>query len=251
MATWNPPSDANLAAGKPATQDRIRAIRDLSPALAERAAGSPWVNEAGAQVFLTTAGPSIWAVPDGVYRILVTMIGGGGAGAGVDVQTDLGGGGGGAGATRIVLIEVTPGQSWGYTVGAGGAGSASQDADDGDDTVFGTYTIGGGGGANDDDGGDGGFGSFFGSTLLIKGARGGNGIITGLVPPNDVIISGAGGDSSYGPGAPPVGTDNIFNRAVGLPGRGYGSGGSGGAKTADIDNGFGGDGADGAILIRY
>lgn len=83
-------------------------------AFAQRDVAQPWLNGIGAIERLTGSGN--WTVPDGVYRVKVTMVGAGGGGA--------------------------------YRTGGG----ANTNGSNGGDTTFGSNTVGGGGGATVGDG---------------------------------------------------------------------------------------------------
>ena len=153
MATWTNISDTVLEPGKPARSIDALALRDNPIAIAERAAGAPWQN-IGNVTTLTSSGT--WTVPAGVYRIIVTCVGGGQGGGIFDESNSRSGanggntvfsgitasggsgnvmtgwvssnGGRGRGANgmggKIVRqsIAVNPNQSISYIIGAGGAG---------------------------------------------------------------------------------------------------------------------------------
>lgn len=99
-----------------------------------------------------------WIVPDNVYRIKVTAIGGGGGGdiscgpmLGYFAVFD----GGRAGTMSTKTIDVTPGQSFNLTVGAGGSVTIPSTfqfgdyvASNGGDTSFGTNLVVAQGGSN-------------------------------------------------------------------------------------------------------
>lgn len=123
---WDPPSDADLGVGKPGKPSHARRIRDLFPALAERATGSPWVNGLGAY-FQQNYIPSLiglWTVPAGVELVEITIVGGGGCGgAGENITSPAGarpGGGGGAGSHGTAVVRVRPGDVLEVRIGAGG-----------------------------------------------------------------------------------------------------------------------------------
>ena len=152
MATWTDITDAALEPGKPARSIDALALRDNPIAIAERSANAPWQN-IGNVTTLTSSGT--WTVPAGVYRIIVTCIGGGQGGGVFDDSNSIPGknggntifggitasggngntmsgwvsanGGRGRGANgmggQIIkrLIAVTPNQVISYTVGGGGA----------------------------------------------------------------------------------------------------------------------------------
>ena len=211
MAMWDPPADADLARGKPGKPSHARAIRDLSIALAERVPGSPWINGVGFERTFTGFGSilgggerslvGIWQVPDGVYKIAVTLVGGGGAGGDGEYATGSGttprkwcGGGGGAGAVLQRVLDVLPEQIYSITIGAGGKPLASGN---GSETIFGELAVAGGSSGKDGAsgvlGGAGG-GAFAGLTPTIFGANGNDSI--------GRIKSGSGARSFFGGGAP-------------------------------------------------
>ena len=66
-------------------------------------------------------------VPSGMFRMTVTLFGGGGGGGGGATRNGGAGGGGGAGLLVTTSVNVTPGQTFTLTVGAGGAGGAAMD----------------------------------------------------------------------------------------------------------------------------
>jgi hypothetical protein len=153
MATWTNISDTVLEPGKPARSIDALALRDNPIAIAERTAGAPWQN-IGNVTTLTSSGT--WTVPAGVYRIIVTCIGGGQGGGVFDESNSIPGknggntifggitasggkgdtmsgwascnGGRGRGANgmggQIIKqsLAVTPNQTISYTIGGGGAG---------------------------------------------------------------------------------------------------------------------------------
>ena len=284
MATWAPPSDATLAVDKPLTQDKIRAIRDLPTALAERASGAPWVNEFGTvdvfpRFLYSGNNPDLvdeWIVPDGVYTALVTLVGGGGMGGTVTTPGTGARAGGGAGAAKIVRIDVVPGQVWSIIVGAGGSNppdsTINQSIDDyetgdGGRTTFGIYTAAGGkhGGVGSAvEYGAGGNETSDGGTPTIKGGDGRPTIPNEYYDSNPTLLysrtlSGDGGDSIFGPGAPGVDQGDglapqqsavidSLTRLIDIPG----AGGSGSANGTTISTAYvGGKGAHGAVVVRY
>lgn len=278
MVAWNPPSDALLATGKPGRPSHARAIRDLTAALSERASGSPWLNGIGAmEIFqrgfgvIHGAPPEIagerrlvgsWTVPNDVYRIHLTIIGGGGRGGEGQAPT-ADGGGGGAGAVNIIVLDVTPGEVHTMILGAGGFPTSihpdvntsldSYAIGDGARTTFGTRTAAGGKrGQDGPGGGDGGAGGNLvdGQVPTSPGGAGGPGLLIDTFS-LDESRSGRGGSSYLGGGAPgrfdvgaghDAGAVILGESWVGVPGTG-GGGGRG--------NENGGRGCHGAIILRY
>lgn len=132
-----------ITGGLSSGQTPILAMRVMQNA----AEWSPWqfcsTNEhapfRGTQVF-KTAGVFTWAVPVGVKKAWVTVIGGGGGGGRAGVS-GAGSGGGGGGGLAQELVDLSGVTSVTVTVGAGGAG-ATVDAgvgETGATSSFGTY----------------------------------------------------------------------------------------------------------------
>ena len=199
---------------------------------------------------LSTVGSGTWVVPNGVYRIKVTAIGGGGGGGGSGTD-NRGGTGGGGGGTSMNIIDTFPGTSYPYTVGAGGAGATAgnNDGSNGSASSFNTTIIGGGGGggrsANQDFLIGGLPGQPSGGLMQWVGEYGGD-VYTNT-------HSGRGGDSglSYGFGGQGQ-TWRTTTGTGGAPfevGRPFGGGGSGGYRFTT--NSSGSAGASGAVIIEY
>jgi len=146
----------------------------------------------------TTGTSQVWRVPAGVYKVRVTVTGGGANGAPngtIGCCFSYGGAGGAAGATAIKVLSVTPGNTLIYTVG--GAAAVSQ-------VSSGTQVI-----------------------TTIQGAASG-GAATG----GDVNLTGGSGGGQSGNGGGGGGSGASFWGSGGA----YGSGGSGGsgAGTAGV-----------------
>jgi hypothetical protein len=165
-----------------------------------------------------TSGSGNWTVPADVYRIRVTCVGGGGGGRQGNTTTFAGGGGGGTNISLAIgdVLDVSPGQSIAYSVGAGGAANT-----DGNDTTFTGATTGGKG---------------YTPTLIGIGGLGATGGAGSAGSPGNTTIGGAGG------GAGGYGGSGAGNGGAG----GYGGGGGGGGLT-----GAGGAGGSGIIIIEY
>lgn len=198
-----------------------------------------------------------WTVPCGVTSITVVVhgAGGGGGGGGGGSNGGLfntrGGGGAGGGGYTTTTINVTPGTTFNYSIGAGGCGgsngsdgSSGGNGNAGGNSSFtGTDAGGnavnllanggargtGGSGTNGSTGSGGSGGSASGGTTNLTGSSGNNG-------------SGGNGGSG-GAGAGPTGGAGGPN--TNNPGSIYGGGGAGGGDSA------GGRGAAGGILITY
>lgn len=125
----------------------------------------------------------------------ITLKGGGGGGGGAQTDRYATGGGGGEGGTIIFYATLTKGQSYAYTIGAGGAAGANGadnlsaiNGDTGGTSTFVvgdvTYSVTGGeGGTRRYSSGRGGLGGRVktpnnNNIYLIPGARGGNGVAT-------------------------------------------------------------------------
>lgn len=138
------------------------------------------------------AGPS-GTVPTGATIAMITVIGGGGGGGGSD-SCCMGGGGGGSGFILQVQVTVTAGQTYSFTVGAGGPpggvnvagtdGGYSYVTLNGNQVAFAAGGKGGGyGGQRSGFGGDGGDGYY-------GGGAGGGG--------NSLEAGGNGGQGGFG-----------------------------------------------------
>lgn len=184
------------------------------------------------EIVRLTSGSGSWTVPDDVYRIRVTCVGGGGGG-GSGYDTYCAGGGGGTVISPAIgeFIDVVPGESIAYSVGAGGAGATATTGTivvggTGGNTTFTGATTGQGGAGGGLTGGDGGAGNAA-AAGNCPGHSGGSG-------------GGAGGKGGRG-GSP--------NGSAGA----YGGGGGGGYQNliGSGAGGNGGDGGSGIILIEY
>jgi len=170
---------------------------DTNPvSIAQRGTGAPWLNGVGAIEAITT-GSGNWTVPDGVYRIKVTAVGGGGGGGhggGGSSGTSGGnttfgaltanGGAGGSGAGGTASGGTASGGEINFSGGTGGAGGIQ--------TIAGSSMFGNGGGY-----GAGGFGI----TSGCGGGGGGASIDVLSVEPGDLIayaVGAAGGGASPG-----------------------------------------------------
>lgn len=106
------------------------------------------------RMFFSQTSGSYTAPATGVYRI--TLKGGGGGGGGLDTAYNAAGTGGGEGCTVVAYMTLTNGQSYLYTIGAGGtagttgAGTQSGGGNGGTSTFNGISATGGLGGAKSD-----------------------------------------------------------------------------------------------------
>lgn len=242
-------------------------------------------------VILTSADTSPWDVPstwddtNNTIEVVGGGAGGGGGGTGGG-QSPAGGGGGGAYAT-ISNLDLTPGGTVTFDVGAaGGGGSGAADGSVGGDTSFNGSTgncsaqsicgEGGDGGKSGPNGGGSGAGgtttNSIGTTKRVGGAGaatpgsvgGGGGGAAG-----DAAVGGAGSSSAGGAGGGSGSASGGAENTVGTNGTewttaGSGGGGGGGNKAdgaAGGTDGAGGGGADngktagtgteGVIIITY
>ncbi|MFG0460799.1 glycine-rich domain-containing protein [Pseudomonas sp. yb_1] len=180
------------------------------------------------------AGVSAWAVPAGVKKALVTVIGAGGGGGFSAAASGLGSAGGGGGGLSQRLVDLTGVTSVSVTVGAGGAGApvAGNTGSTGGTSSFGAYlsaTGGLGGGGNNSNGNAPGSGG--------RGSGGDHNTSLGVGSPNYGVFGGAGG----GPGPRSTQSGVAGNNAIDA-----GGGGSG----AYVGN-AGGNGADGCVIIQW
>lgn len=225
---------------------------------------SPGQTPVGTQaVVFNTAGSNLWVCPQGVTQVFVSVTGAGGSGATGGTFTN--GSGGGGGESCGAYLNVTPGNSYAYTVGAGGA-AVSGNAVNGQGGGFssfagdnGTLTANGGQGGQSASSGHGGIGGY-GETSSLLGFveyQGGNG--GGASP-----YSGGGGSSAgtaadgnngdgYGdPGYAPTGGGNggagSGPNASANGQAGQSPGGGGGGTYGETTSGRG---ASGQVTIMY
>jgi hypothetical protein len=210
------------------------------------------------QTFLTSG--TSYNTPAGCTYIEATVIGSGGGGGGANGATFNPFGGGGGGGGGLVTCLMFPG-SYTYSIGDGGIGGSGSnfagatDGSNGGTTTFSggstplTITIVGGGGGlagqqtlTNTDGGSGGFQSAAPTNAFTCTGSGGGGGFRADFGASVQLLSGAGGSSPFGGGAPG------FSRAAatsGISGKGFGGGGSGGGLSSAGGNGF-----KGCILIK-
>ncbi len=170
-------------------------------------------NVAGMKYQEYTSGSGNWTCPLDTYFVDVLIVSAGGGGGGA--TTLKGGGGGGGGAIGFYKgIKVTPGNTYAYSIGAGGAGGTG-------------YNHGSTGGST----------TFMGKTLTggLYGKRyneytGGNGAAC------ETLTGGTGGNASTDGG----------NSSTSLYGAFSGAGGGGGSDSAGADGGASFYGAGGA-----
>lgn len=154
----------------------------------------------GIIVFDYTPGTKVFTVPEGVSKLRVAVVGAGGGGA-------LGSGAGGGYEEKI--IDVTAGETFTYTVGAGG-----------DPGVVATATSAGPGSTTS-----------FGGLISATGGAGGNGS-TGGTPPAGGVGTGGNVSTSGGPGT--VATSTQYYPAGAASGHRYGNGTAGAAVSGSV-----------------
>jgi hypothetical protein len=219
----------------------------------------PYVPTANAQLY--TSGSGNWTCPAGVTEVYVECWGGGGGG-GYTNYTSPGyiacAGGGGGGAYAASTISVTPGNSYAYSVGAGGV-----ENQDGGDTTFNSTSVVADGGKKGayitaynggySSGGAG--GTTAGSTGTIKYA--GGSAAKGYYDGTNYMGGGGGGGAGSG-GAGDSANTGTSTAYVGGTGTAYGGGNGGSAKSrasgsyyaGGVGNNYGGGGA-GALSFGW
>ncbi len=198
-----------------------------------------------------------WIVPCDVTNVTVQVYGGGGGagggggGSNGGLFNTRGGGGAGGGGFTTITINVVPGSSFTYSIGAGGCGGGNgSDGNDGNNGTSGASTTFNGtaqggtpvnltaNGGTRGTGGDGTGGST-GNGGAGGTASGGSTNTTGTAGNGG---SGGNGGNGGGAGGPSGGAGGA---STGAPGGSYGGGGAGGGNSS------GGPGAAGGILITY
>lgn len=184
-----------------------------------------------------------WNVPLNVSHVKARVWGAGGGGGGNYRQGAGGGGGGGGYAEQIVAV--TPGSAITITIGTGGVGgsnssvsSSANNGGSGGSSSFGPYISATGGvggfGALLGESGIGGVGGRgYGNALVIFGGTGHSGFCVGFS-----ALGGAGGVGAQGGGGAPAGSGHL--------GSSPGGGGGGG-----VNDGYGGTGANGLVVVEY
>jgi len=195
----------------------------------------------------STAGNFTWIAPIGVTTTTVEVWGAGGGGS----IGNAGGGGGGGGAYASAVVNVTPGNAYSITVGAGGL---TDTVSAGNNSTFATTSViaDGGSGTNGNTKGAAGLAGNSSGTIVFSGGGGGLGNTTGDV--------GAGGGGAAGPnGTGATSSDATANTPTAGGAGNAGSGGAGGTAGSGTtcpggaggpgenhaNGGGGGGGADG------
>jgi hypothetical protein len=198
----------------------------------------------------STQGAATWTVPTSVYWAIITGTAGGGGGAGIVAGAAYYGGSGGAsGGTQIWRGQVTPGQVFNISVGAGGTGGPNSG---GNGSVGGNTRV------------------YIGSTNYINASGGGGGYTpqTYTTPGGQYVANGSslaqiniqgasapgmnqtatyggiGAASYFGGGG--AGGDVTVTGNGGTSAVNYGAGG-GGARYDYV----GGNGCTGVVIIEY
>jgi hypothetical protein len=193
-----------------------------------------------------------------VTWVEVFCVAGGGGGGGASTNS-VGGGGGGGGYTSAIFSKNELGTSpINVNIGAGGTGgSAGQPGSGGSNTTFGTFmtTTGGQGGLTYT--GEGNYvnaaggtpGNGAGGDINLNGQSGLAGFSIGDGTLNGLGISGSGGASFLGFGAPSA-IINGNNALAGINASNYGAGGSGGVSAQTAAAVAGGNGGNGVVIIK-
>jgi hypothetical protein len=235
---------------------------EASPAAAQQVARScRALTTGGSCTFNDPSTETIWTVPAGVTRVLVTMTGGSGA-----PSTGSGQGAQGAGGLVISELDVLPGQQYVLDVGGQASGTTggtgwAVGGDGADSPKFIGNGAGGGGasaitpftGSNVGSpvlvaGGGGGGGGNYGSSHGGAGGNGGQPAQTGATggsPEGGTLHNsgGQGGCGSCGPeGAGANGSGTALSAGGGGGGGGFGSGSGGLAGESSVAGGGGGGG---------
>jgi len=116
---FNALTSTSLGADKIIRATTMQSLYDNPKAIAQRGSGAPWLNGIGAIAKYTT-GSGNWTVPDGVYYVKVTLVGGGGGG-----QGSTGNGGNGGNTTFGALTANGGAGGAGAVPGAGGGASGA------------------------------------------------------------------------------------------------------------------------------
>lgn len=192
----------SLGADKIIRATTMQSLYDNPTAIAQRGSGAPWNNGIGA-IAVLTSGSGNWTVPDGVYRIKVTAVGGGGGGLGTGGSPTAGGNttfstltanGGGVGASTYGGAGGTAsGGDLNFTGQRGGQFNTSTDEyyQGGGDSMFGQGGRPGAAGT--------GYGAGGGAAVVAAGSdvRGGGGGGTAI----KVFTTTPGGTLAYSVGA--------------------------------------------------
>jgi hypothetical protein len=196
----------------------------------------------------TPTGGGVYTVPAGINYIRIRLWGGGGGGSYCNnysptvSASNVSGGGGGGGGYGELEYSVTPGQTIGYIIGAGG-GSAANGGDSQINNPGNANMVCGGGSKSTFTSvgvSPGGFGgTVSGANLSFGGSDGSDG------QGEQFVFAGNGGASGSGGGGGRAGGEG------GKPATGYGGGG-GGAYSPNVDSvTYPGGAGQGGLLVIY
>lgn len=210
---------------------------------------------------LSSASPRVytsndtWTKPSNLLYVIVEVVGGGGGGGGAAATgastVAAGRSGGGGGTSKKKILAASLGATETVTVGAAGAaGAAGANGGAGGNSSFGSHctanggVLGNAGGASSTLLGVEGVagGSASGGDINISGGSSNPGVYLGVN-----AISGNGGGSVYGAGAP--GRRSNADSVAGAAGGAYGGGGSGGVNGNSQSAVAGGAGAAGVVIV--
>ncbi len=210
---------------------------------------------------ITSTGTSTFAIPSGITRLHVRVVGGGGGGGNATcsgANQTCGSPGGGAGGYVEGMVNVSATTSVQVFVGSGGAGSSGSGGGSGQWSTFGTngyfLSASGGAGASDTEGGAGGAGGVglvgaggdSTSSFIVTGEEGGYGTV--IQTSTGPGTGGEGGSSVFGGGGASCrGTAPIG----GLTATTYGSGGGGACGSQSGGAANGGTAYQGIVIITW
>lgn len=199
----------------------------------------------GVEVF-TSSGT--WTKPSGTTSIEVWVVGGGGGGSGIASSATGGGSGGGGGGATYKRFTTGIGTTETVTVGTGGAGGTSGGAGSvGVTSTFMTLTgNNGAGGLSNGNGAAGGTGGA--GDIDIKGGNGGQSRT--FTATSTYTLVAAGGSSGFGFSSSTASGMLEGVRQVGVPGNGYGGGGSGAVNDGTAVDTAGGAGSGGIVVVK-
>tara|TARA_Y100000114_G_C11758410_1_gene328168 strand:+ start:1699 stop:3183 length:1485 start_codon:yes stop_codon:yes gene_type:complete len=231
------------------------------------------LSTAGLQSIQVFTSSGTYTRPSGITKVKVTVIGGGGGGGGTRASSSgsstvaSGAGGGGGGATAIQIVNVSSISSTAITVGQGGAGGTTGgNGAAGDTSKFGADSdshkvtaAGGAAGTGASQGSSGNASKFgagaaggettVGAALSFVGADGAN----GRASQSTITASGGNGGSSSLGGGGGGGDVSAAGNDAGSAGNNYGGGGGGAASlvtTTATQDGTGGAGSDGVVIVE-
>ncbi|CDF78851.1 hypothetical protein BN863_11390 [Formosa agariphila KMM 3901] len=196
-----------------------------------------------------TTGSEAWSVPNGATSVKVEIWGAGGAGGGSRKDNVSGGGGGGGAYISQTYNNVTPGQTFSFTVGIGGTiANNTGDGNNGGDTTLtppnGTTLSAGGG-----NGGKAGSGNSNGQAGTGGSATGNNSENGQQGQGGSGQTGGNGGNAARASNTGGAGSSNADGQSGSSPGGGGGGGNGTGNGNSNFRNG--GAGANGRVKFTY